>query len=427
MNPYHFPQNINDLGKDALTLFMGEIKFGICGDLDFQNTRDKENPLVTLQDDKIGVLIYEINDGGMDKEYLFSQYSGLRDEVEKLLDLGALREDDGTVFLNFTFVDEGDMDHILEVTDGYASDLAEKISTEKEEIFSVLKRYGNKDVELEKLAFMIIGCYLLDWGMLELLRSWNIADHMKEQPGGNRYLLWGEKEVEHSLKEVYWDGHSFIAGGYNFHTFGDHSAETKRYAFPDLIWSFRELEFDGWSEMRYLLFEKRKELLEELGYILDEIGKNGAGIEELDGFSNLSKKLVLLKKLSYVQETRSEDGEIKVALKIPYFDGEDIGLILETMRTAAPAVKEWLDDNMDTIKEDMQKIKPIKNGVPFKEVFIQIWHYIFGLTNKHLARKGLLFNTYSEESDHKGYQPAVMAKGVLEEVESDLLGDEDEV
>lgn len=134
-----------------------------------------------------------------------------------------------------------------------------------------------------------------------------------------------------------------------------------------------------------------------------------------------------MKKISYVHETRAEDGETKVTLKIPYFEHEDIGWIEKAMRTTAPAVKEWLDENMDTIREDMQIIKPIKNGVPFEEVFIQIWHYIFGLTNKHLARKGFMFDTYSEGSDHKGYQPAVMEKGVLEKIESDLVGDEYEV
>lgn len=397
---------------------MSEIKFGICGDIDVQNTSDEDDPLVTLSEDKVGELIYEINRGGAYKEELSSSHPDLKEDIDKLVDLGFLREEDGSLTVNFTFIDEEDMEYIIDTTDRYASDLTERLMVKKEKIFSVLDRYENKNIDKQKLAFIIIGCYILDWSMLEFFRSRGIADHMKEQPGGNRYLLWGESEYEGSLKEIYWGGHSFHHGGYNFHTFGDHSEKTRRYALPDLIYGFRDLDFEGWGAMKGLLFEKRKDLLVDLGELMDLIGKDGISVEGINDQGS-SKQIEFLKKIDYIGQ-RVEDGKEFLFLKIPYFDENDIGSMKEIVNELAPTLERWFDENLVEIEKDMQDIKPIKNGVPFDEVFIQIWHYIFGLTNKHLAERGIIYDTYSKRSDHKGYLPALIKGDVLDEIEEEV-------
>ena len=397
---------------------MSEIKFGICGDIDVQKTSDEDDPLITLSDEKVGELIYEINRDGADKEELSSSHPDLKEDIDKLVDLGFLREEDGSLTVNFTFIDEEDMEYIIDTTDRYASDLTERLMVKKEKVFSILDRYENKRVDKQKLSFIIIGCYILDWSMLEFFRSRGIADHMKEQPGGNRYLLWGESEYKGSLKEIYWGGHSFPYKGYNFHTFGDHSEKTRRYALPDLIYGFRDLDFEGWGAMKDLLFEKRKELLVDLGELMDSIGKDGVSVEEIMN-NGSSKQIKFLKKIDYIgQEVK--DGDNILFLKIPYFDENDIKSLKEIVKEIAPTLERWFDENLVEIEKDMQDIKPIKNGVPFEEVFIQIWHYIFGLTNKHLAEEGFIYDTYSEGSDHKGYLPALVKGDVLDEIEEEV-------
>ncbi len=394
---------------------MTDVQFGICGDLDWHNTSVEDNPLVTLEKEEVKELIFELNRNPKEEEKFFSEYKELEEDIKKLLRLETLKIRDGKLYVNFTFLDEKDNEFMFDVCEDYAEDLVEKIISKEEKIATVLSRYENERVEKEKLAFFIIGCYFLDWGSLTFFREWDIANNLKPQPGGNEYILWGEKQDEGMLKEIYWGGHMIPDMGYIFQTFGDHHSDTQRNTLPDILHRFKDFDFPGGEEYRSLLFEKRKELASELAEIISLIGKEGINAEELeklmqDSFSK--KHLSLLEKLHYVEE---EEGTYY--LLIPYFTEEDLEMIADCIYPFVPILKNWLDENWEDVREDLQETRPIKNGVPFDEFFIQAWHYIFGSVNKKLARKGFIYDTYSEESKHKGYLPAVSEKRVLSALE----------
>ena len=399
---------------------MADLRLGICGDLDWHNTKESLNPLTTMKKDEVKEFLLELNSNPTEKDRLLERYPSLEEEIEKLLKLDVLREEKGTVYVNFTLTDEEDMGILFDVCESYAENLADQIEKNIDVVFDSLEEYENKKITKEKLSFLMIGCYLLDWGALELIRKWGIADHRKPQPGDNEYLLWGECEVQQSLKEIYWGGHMYEGEKYTFHTFGDHSEDTKRIAFPDLIYEFDKMSFEGNKEYKSLLFDKRVELLEELGNILDIIGKSGKKKDELFNEVNndsLSNSLDLLKKLGYIEKNNE-----KYYLSIPYFESQDTQLIFEAISPLLPIIKEWMEDNLDRLEDDVAEIKPIKNGVPFEEVYIQIWHYIFGLTNKKLAGRGIIYDTYSDPL-HKGYLPGLFKGDVLERVEDRLVNE----
>lgn len=392
---------------------MSELKFGICGDLDRHNTSSEDDPLVTLRKPEVRDMIEELNRDPKSKKGLFDENEDISNDIEKLLRLDVLKEKDGKVFVNFTVIDEKDNGIIFDVCDEYACGLADEFLDNREQVFEVLGSYENQRLEEEKLAFMIIGCYLLDWESLELLSDWDVCDHRKQQAGDNEYVLWGESEIEGLLKGVYWGGHSLFMESYTFHTFGDHHGYTERNAFPDIIHRFEDLEFDGNEGYRSILFDKRKEMLEDLGRIIDDIGISGCDKEKIEKkWSDKSKYIHLLKKLNYVEEV----DEI-LYLKIPYFTDEDIDMILNCMEPFIEILKYWIDENIDDIESSLGKTRPLQNGVPFDEYFIQIWHVIFGLTNKKLAESGFIYDTYSDYSDHEGYMPALVKGDVLDRVE----------
>jgi len=394
---------------------MTDIQFGICGDLDWHNTSAEDNPLVTLKKERVKELIYDLNRNPLKEEKLFSKYEELEEEIKKLLRLETLKERDGKVYVNFTFLDEKDNEFMFDVSEDYVEDLVEKIISKEENIQTVLSRYKNDRVENEKLAFFIIGCYFLDWGSLTFFREWDIANNLKSQPGGNEYILWGEKQDEGMLKEIYWGGHMIPDVNYIFQTFGDHHSDTKRNTLPDILHRFKDFDFPGGEEYRSLLFEKRKELASELAEIINMVGKDGIDAEELEESIRepLSEKhLSLLEKQHYIEE---EEGTYY--LTIPYFTEEDIDMIVDCIEPFIPVLKNWLDDNWEDFRNDLKETRPIKNGVPFDEFFIQAWHYIFGSVNKKLARNGFIYDTYSEKSKHKGYLPGIAEKDVLESLE----------
>ena len=202
------------------------------------------------------------------------------------------------------------------------------------------------------------------------------------------------------MKRVYWGGHALKSGEYIFHTFGDHHGYKMRNAFPDIINSFPDLDFEGRNEYRTLMLEKKKELLKELGDVIHgafdnkEIGKDRRGHIEL------------LKKTGYIRE------EDELAVIIPYFFEEHIDMLTDALDPFAPVLKSWVEDQLPIFEERMKDIRPIQNGVPFDEVFIQLWHVVFGLTNRYLAEEGVIYDTYE---DGKGYLPGLFKEEVSQE------------
>ena len=75
---------------------------------------------------------------------------------------------------------------------------------------------------------------------------------------------------------------------------------------------------------------------------------------------------------------------------------------------------EWLDLNYSTVQEDLDRLTARKYGVPYRQLFTQIWHYIFGLTNKALVASGHFADPYAEERVSKGMLPFVFDADLLE-------------
>ncbi len=391
---------------------MCDIKFGICGDLDHHGTAEEHDPFVSLKKAGVKKLIYDLNREPMAEDELFSEYEGLAEDIERLLRLEFLKVRGKKIYVNFTFLDEADNRLLFDVCQGYAQGLVEEIISERALIEGTLSRYRNPRVCKEKLAFFVIGCYFLDWGSLDLFRRWDIADNLKPRPGGNEYVLWGERVEGDLLKGVYWGGHMLPDTDPVFHTFGDHHVDTERRALPDLLHLFHGFDFPGGGSYRTLLFERRKELASELAALVAKIGKDGTDVSDLTDGTTSKEHISLLKEMNYVEE---EAGMYYLA--VPYFDVDDIEMIYDCISPFVPVLRAWLSDNLDSLRLDLEDARPLRNGVSFDEFFIQVWHVIFGLANRRLASEGLIYDTYAEDSKHPGYLPAVADKELLDSLE----------
>ena len=94
-------------------------------------------------------------------------------------------------------------------------------------------------------------------------------------------------------------------------------------------------------------------------------------------------------------------------MNIPVIVSEDAKNIRRLTNIIDEIIKDWLAENSCNLKSTFADLTPLKFGVDFKEVLIQIWHYVFGHANKHLSRNGYFFNPYSDDSDFSGYLPVV--------------------
>jgi len=61
------------------------------------------------------------------------------------------------------------------------------------------------------------------------------------------------------------------------------------------------------------------------------------------------------------------------------------------MRTAR-IVCNFLKYNYSKMKNALNTTKPVLNKVPFEEVFVDVWHNIFGYCNMSLAEEGFMYD-----------------------------------
>jgi hypothetical protein len=75
---------------------------------------------------------------------------------------------------------------------------------------------------------------------------------------------------------------------------------------------------------------------------------------------------------------------------------------------------EWLDINYSTVEAELQALTARKYGIPYRQLYTQIWHYLFGLANKSLVHSGHFANPYAEGRVSKGMIPFAFVADLIE-------------
>jgi hypothetical protein len=106
----------------------------------------------------------------------------------------------------------------------------------------------------------------------------------------------------------------------------------------------------------------------------------------------------VLRELHYIKNDR---------LNIPIITLDDMASVRPLIDSVDQTVLTWLKARSGGFQRVFADVTPMRMGVDFREVLIHLWHYIFGHTNKHLCRMGILYSPYSSSSDWPGYLPVV--------------------
>ena len=291
----------------------------------------------------------------------------------------ALREDGEQCYLNFTCFLKEDIHFLNQKCGELGEILAEKIKKETNNCLPLKFKFD--EANEKKYLFFIAGCICLDWHGLIILEELDLiaGRNNLKKTGYGHYFLFANENGGNNIKELYWGSHNYKFGDFCFTTFGDHAGQRK--AFPDL------LNINNSNKIFMKIYSNM------LQHYMPEVGRVLAKQSEPDELM-----LKILTELKYIK-----DGQ----LNIPVVVYEDIKYIRQFMNILDKTIKSWLINNSGEFIKYFKELTPIKSGVDFKEVLIQIWHYIFGHTNKHLSRNGYFFNPYSDESDFDGYLPVV--------------------
>ncbi|KPJ69653.1 hypothetical protein AMJ44_03085 [candidate division WOR-1 bacterium DG_54_3] len=388
-----------------------KLHIAIVGSI--ENDDPQYNPFFVCSSKEVKLLLLEMAESPLKKEEIEARLSSSEPKIEDLLRVEIIRQEGDLYYLNFPLFTEKDEALIIKAAEKYSQLLAENILKKKNQIYELLDQYQPSGIRKDKLAFIAVGCLSLDFGALELLAKNNYIIHEPEKPGGNHYILNAEEVTEFSLKEMYWGGHTESIDGTMFMTFGDHDAETKRYAFPDMLWamgsqfSFDVPEFYK-KEFLILLNDQVNNMVEKIAEVLHILKRMPSIFEEIQKLSSLDREelehfLDLLIKINYVTV------EDKVYfLAVPAFSEADQEMLKEIQEIVNEEILSWAKSYYNRIKVDLKDISAVKNRVNYKETFNMLWHYFFGHTNKFLARSGFIYDTYQAPEKQKGYLPAVM-------------------
>ena len=296
----------------------------------------------------------------------------------------AIRIDGCKCFLNFTCFLKKDIELLNDICDGLGRELAGVVADCLDDrtldvTFS--------EVEQEKYLFFLVGCVSLDWhGLTTLARlGLTLSRAEMERPGYGCFTVFANEQVDGNVKELYWGSHNSTHGSYVFTTFGDH--DSMRVSFPDLIWHLNAISKLEVAES--ILSDMTDSYLQGVGDLLKSRAFDDSATTRI------------LRELHYIKDD---------CLNIPVITHQDMEAVQLLVDSVDNAVLTWTKERSGDFQRIFADVTPVRMGVDFREVLIQLWHYIFGHANKHMCRMGVLFSPYSDSSDWPGYLPVVWEK-----------------
>lgn len=390
------------------------LTHGITGSVP-ANTPDTQSPGLVLSLRQVQELLLEVAESPRGRSYVEAALAGTEITPADLVAMHALREENGQYVIDFTFLTADDQRLVRDVSHRYGQSLAEAHLQRWPEIEETLSVYQMEHVDQRAVAFVLLGCFSLDWAGLRLTSELGYRGARE----GWKYYLWAvEKRDEFSVKGFYWGGHSEYTEHLALTSFGDHFA-LPRYALPDLFWrmqgSLRHVAAP--EEVRSLLRQVGSRQLDPLyEQVMDMMMALRSGektTEQLGEVAGTDTRqtqdlLRLLEELEYV---RRVDG--RYAAIVPVFAEADRPMVLELLRIGREVMEPWLHENYERIQADLGAITPLKYGVPYVEVFNQIWHYIFGYANQILIEEGKFYDPYGGARKFEGFLPMVWHQSVV--------------
>lgn len=407
--------------------FTGRVMSWVCLFFLFVGTvraQDEENPLTygitgsergayssAMRDIAVQKLLLDIAAEPRSQDFVEAVLKDTGVTRQQLEELQLIRRQGTDYVISFTLFTSSDVGKVREASEGYGRSLAADFLARRAEIETALQQYQVSGVDPKEVAYILLGCFSLDWDGLDLTAEKGYRTTAKLTPNG-QYVPWAEQKSEITLKGIYWGSHNNYLEEVVFTSFGDHFS-LPRYAFPDLVWRLPRRATQGnlpeslRPKLARVLRQSLKGMMRNAARLMFALRVGGTNLEKLANAAGLPAEeaeelLALLAELDYV----AREGE-RYSLRIPVLTERDRRLVQEVERIGREVMDRWLQANFEKVKSELNDITPLKYGVPLDESFTQIWHYIFGIANRQLVEAGVFADPYAENRKYKGFIPVV--------------------
>jgi hypothetical protein len=390
------------------------LSVGVTGNV---QSRGKGNPTYLMRPLEVQRLLLAIAEEPRGLAYASRTLEGSDITVDDLLALRLLRRDEDGLVINFNFLTQEDQAEIVRVAGPRAAALADGYLERREEIEAILARRGLPDVPATLYAYILIGCFSLDWDGLLFTDDPKFRSAATHRSGEDLYTPWAKEKGERvSLKALFWGSHNEYGKHVNLTTFGDHHS-LPRAGFPDLAWllGVDTDRLPAGGETRETMTRAARRFLHELGGAVGEVmlalGNGAKGVDELTATTStdaetLSDVLALLEEIEYVAVVGSE-----YRATIPVLTDTDTPMVRDLLSLGRQVIRQWHGEHYDALASELSHITPLRYDVPYGVVYTEIWHYVFALANQKLIEAGLLADPYAGKRRYKGFIPAVWRPG----------------
>jgi hypothetical protein len=335
--------------------------------------------------------------------------------LDDLLATRLVNRRDGLCTIGFSLFTVEDQRRLRETCNDFAEDLARVYLSRRAKFEDALRHYPMKQIDISTLAYVLLGCFSLDWDGLRITRE--LGYRPSSPPKNAAFTGWADdrraKEFKNK-KGLYWGSHNeYLENGVAFTTFGDH-ASIQRNGFPDLAWQMaRRLRLiRAPEEVKPALVAAGRRaiyssMLGQAADIMMALRKGNKSLEELrkatDIDSGQTKDLLaILKGLDYIKEVSG-----RYEAMIPVFAPEDQQMIQNILLPSGEMMASWLKQNYSRLEAQLANLSAYKYGQPLEATFYKVWHELFGAANRILVETGMFSDPYRESKKFKGFVPVV--------------------
>jgi hypothetical protein len=278
--------------------------------------------------------------------------------------------------------------------------------------------YDLAGMDRRDLAFVLIGCVGLDWDGLSITAEQGYRSPAVRRANGDHYIVWARESAPNiSYRALYWGSHNDQRGAVWLTTFGDHDA-LPRAGLPDAVWEARaailraRLPEEARAALRLTVYADYEASLDRAAaamLALRDGPKDAAALmRTMDAPADTAQRtLDLLAALHYVGV---EDGAY--GARVPVFAERDRAMLDAARAQSRAIVVRWLRANAAHMRRDLGDLSAVRAGVPYDQVFTEVWHYLFGAVNARLASSGMIADPYAEGSQWRGFVPFVWASSL---------------
>jgi DNA-binding MarR family transcriptional regulator len=339
--------------------------------------------------------------------------SGQDFTVDDMVAVGLLRSEADFYRIDFNLLRVQDQLDILKVSEDLGRSLAAEFLERRNELQAVARRHKQPGDFSAEFLFLVLGCFSLDWDGLDLTeeRGWRLG--AQRTIDGHAFTPWAkERGAEISLRGLYWGSHNDAVGDTTLTTFGDHHS-LPRFGLPDLFWlsstSFRGVE--GLAEEKKaaarLLAEYEQDAKGDIARVMMELGHEAMDARALAERTTITEARIarILDFLEAAEYVERKDGSWQATVLV--LRPEDAEPVAAMVALGREIMADWHEANYAAMQQALSDLTPIRNGVPFEQVYTEIWHFVFGFANRTLVEQGLFADPYAESRRYPGFLPVV--------------------